>query len=635
MRSRRATLGLVSLALAFLVACEEPSTSIELSVMASPALGIDGLTLKTNDQRVEHPMMDAVTLKVPDHWSGIAQRIDVEGTHLGATVAKGAVVVTPIAGQEVSASVTLVDVSCPLTCNVGEARCATDGVTACSLDAGGCPSWTAPIACPAAMPFCSNGECSESCEDECTPGSTRCDGTGDVQTCGNTDGDPCLDWGPPGDCPGSEVCAVDRCTAAHALTVVRTGDGAVTSSPPGIACGADCSETFAAGTQVTLTATPATGATFSGWNGGGCAGTGTCVVTLSAMTQVTAAFSGQSCVTTPWSKARIDVGADAQIDVAIAPDGTVHAVYVADTAVKHAARAPGQPWSGDVIHQDFLLQAEPAAPSIAVSPTGTLYAAYNAVSQKLPGYRGIFVASDLGGQWGAMALGTSLEANPGTTISVDTSDRVHVAFQKVSDPGGSSSELSYVEGQGGVWSGEATLDAGNGWFPAMASSPDGATHVVYRSESPAGSLAYRKNPTGTAWGSPRTVTGGSPTSTGLAIDTAGVAHVAYRVPAAGVWYAAGTAAGFTSRVISGTATTVDIAVTPGGAPHVAYFDGGNLYHGWLQGGTWMRELIDDAAGLAGGSWGTVAIARAHDGTLHVVYANTNAGEIWYASGCRP
>lgn len=55
----------------------------------------------------------------------------------------------------------------------------------------------------------------------------------------------------------------------HTLTVSKsgTGAGAVTSSPPGINCGADCSEEFAEGTSVTLAAIPEAGSRFAGWSG--------------------------------------------------------------------------------------------------------------------------------------------------------------------------------------------------------------------------------------------------------------------------------------------------------------------------------------------------------------------------------
>jgi phospholipase C len=80
------------------------------------------------------------------------------------------------------------------------------------------------------------------------------------------------------------------------LTVTVTGNGSVTSSPgSGIdVCTSNCSAAFANGTVVTLTATPSGSSTFTGWSGGGCAGTGTCSITTSSSTariSVTATFN--------------------------------------------------------------------------------------------------------------------------------------------------------------------------------------------------------------------------------------------------------------------------------------------------------------------------------------------------------
>ena len=82
---------------------------------------------------------------------------------------------------------------------------------------------------------------------------------------------------------------------AHTLSVSKagTGSGTVTSNPAGINCGADCSESYTAGTVVTLTASPTGGSTFAGWSGAGCSGTGTCNVTMTAAASVTATFTLQ------------------------------------------------------------------------------------------------------------------------------------------------------------------------------------------------------------------------------------------------------------------------------------------------------------------------------------------------------
>jgi hypothetical protein len=69
-----------------------------------------------------------------------------------------------------------------------------------------------------------------------------------------------------------------------------SGTGTVTSNPAGISCGATCTGNFAAGTVVTLTASPDTGSTFAGWSGT-CSGTGSCSVTMNTAPSVTATFN--------------------------------------------------------------------------------------------------------------------------------------------------------------------------------------------------------------------------------------------------------------------------------------------------------------------------------------------------------
>ena len=68
------------------------------------------------------------------------------------------------------------------------------------------------------------------------------------------------------------------------ITPAGNGTGTVKSVPTGINCGVTCSFGFASGTQITLTATPATGSTFTGWGAGPCEGTGTCTFTITAPT---------------------------------------------------------------------------------------------------------------------------------------------------------------------------------------------------------------------------------------------------------------------------------------------------------------------------------------------------------------
>ncbi|MDH0863869.1 hypothetical protein [Mitsuaria sp. GD03876] len=94
-------------------------------------------------------------------------------------------------------------------------------------------------------------------------------------------------------------------TATFGLTVAVTGNGKVTSLPAGIDCGTACSATYAAATQVVLTAAPAQGQVLQGW-GGACSGTAAaCTVTMSEARNVTAAFAAAPAAAKAWQAAAL------------------------------------------------------------------------------------------------------------------------------------------------------------------------------------------------------------------------------------------------------------------------------------------------------------------------------------------
>lgn len=86
------------------------------------------------------------------------------------------------------------------------------------------------------------------------------------------------------------VAANDGSTFGLVVTRAGSGSGTVTSSPPGIDCGTSCGANYAAGTSVMLAAAAAANSVFGGWSGA-CTGTGSCLVTMSALREVTATFS--------------------------------------------------------------------------------------------------------------------------------------------------------------------------------------------------------------------------------------------------------------------------------------------------------------------------------------------------------
>jgi len=93
-------------------------------------------------------------------------------------------------------------------------------------------------------------------------------------------------------------------SATLIVTVSPANAGTVTSAPTGIDCGADCSETYALNTAVTLNAAPAPGFTFSAWSANCPAG----AVTMSTGTACTATFVATPPPLPPSALGRISAG---------------------------------------------------------------------------------------------------------------------------------------------------------------------------------------------------------------------------------------------------------------------------------------------------------------------------------------
>jgi hypothetical protein len=104
-------------------------------------------------------------------------------------------------------------------------------------------------------------------------------------------------------CSGTGTCVVTMDAAksvtatfalnSYLLTLTKAGsaNGTVTSNAGGLTCGSTCSTSLAHGTAVTLTASPAAGATFREWRGA-CTGTSpTCSLTVTGISNVTAVFA--------------------------------------------------------------------------------------------------------------------------------------------------------------------------------------------------------------------------------------------------------------------------------------------------------------------------------------------------------
>lgn len=174
------------------------------------------------------------------------------------------------------------------------------------------------------------------------------------------------------------------------ITGGGTGNGTVTSTPPGISCSSTCAASYNAGSTVTLTAIPAAGSIFAGWSGAGCAGGS---VTANADKTCTAKFSPQTTpqVTLTVSKAGSGTGTVTSDPTGLDCGGTCTASYNSGTAlalvVTPAAGSVFSGWSG----------AGCSAASITLTSSKTCTATFQPAGTAVPTKIGVFRPTT--GEW--------------------------------------------------------------------------------------------------------------------------------------------------------------------------------------------------------------------------------------------
>ncbi len=128
---------------------------------------------------------------------------------------------------------------------------------------------------------------------------------------------------------GAATAEVSVNVATYTLSVTKTGNGSVTSTPAGIDCGTKCGADFVNGSTVTLVAHPDPGWTLGGWSGA-CTGRGPCTVSIDSAKSVNADFLPPP--PTPGSTANLALASGTVLFKEPSSEDTVH--------LKGAAQVP-------------------------------------------------------------------------------------------------------------------------------------------------------------------------------------------------------------------------------------------------------------------------------------------------------
>ena len=125
---------------------------------------------------------------------------------------------------------------CGAQCAAGAQQCAAgDAVQTCSdYDGDGCREWGGDLECPVGS-VCAEGSCEAVCRPECATGEAVCAGGG-VRSCGDLDGDGCLELGDPvgcgeglrcdgGECVPDDAGCTDACDEDGLATCTAEGRG--------------------------------------------------------------------------------------------------------------------------------------------------------------------------------------------------------------------------------------------------------------------------------------------------------------------------------------------------------------------------------------------------------------------------
>lgn len=202
------------------------------------------------------------------------------------------------------------------------------------------------------------------------------------------------------------------------LTVERSGQGSVTSMPPGISCDTQpsCSADFPVGTQVTLSATVSPKSLGVTWSGA-CTGSGPCMVTASSRQTVTATFPARSCTPDGWCWYNALPQGNFILGIWGTAANNIWAVGYGGTFLRY----DGNSWQvvpTEATDDLFAVRGSSASDIWAVGRSGALWR-YNGSSWTKSGQSGVITNVNINGLWNSAANDYFAVGRMGTILHFD------------------------------------------------------------------------------------------------------------------------------------------------------------------------------------------------------------------------
>lgn len=520
---------------------EDVGTSIRISLVYKDSWRLGDAEVIASAGQETAPIAREMLVLIPDEAAGEVMPLEVWGTREGMRIAHGEAVALPRKGQTVGATIVLERLPCGVFCEVGELRCDGGGIGTCVVDGDDCLTWSEPTDCPAATPFCTDGECRVDCDDECVEGTGVCVDATTQRRCGQFDADVCRDYGANEACPASQTCYAGRCAAACSYAALSnaalpaTTDGAHAPSIVSDAAGGLHAIYSANGSRDLTYLRKPRGGSWTTPVAIGASGEdpalaiardGTLHVAFYSPTGTVGLRYGMRDAGGTWSFALVEGGADvgASHAIAIDDDGVVHLVYqdtdggMMESLLRHAVKN-GTSFALETIDTQLGYRCD-------LFITGkTLH-----VSSFSDANNVWYSGKPAGGAWAsARAVDLAddqLSANARTSLVVDRAGTIHLVYTDAySEVGVNSDWLQYTSRamSSAVWRAPVSIDRATGTggrtgaLPELALDPFDGLHVAYRSISGTPALQYAYRPAGvsTTFGvvTPPATSGLEPTAT--------------------------------------------------------------------------------------------------------------------------